>query len=762
MNIESIYLENFMSYKKERFDFLNTDGPILITGLNSEVASTKESNGSGKTTGFFDSVIWCLFGRIRGNFNKEISVDDVIHITEAGEREKYCKVEIVFSVDGVKYKVLRKRSLDGKTDLQFHVLNGEDWKSLTRQAGVGKRTGRRESSIVRTESAIENVLNCNCELLINSVFLEQDNTDAFAIATKSQRENLFKTALFLHRWDDYSDLAKEELKEIKQSLVGIESVLGEYGSTIDGLEEKKKGKELEIKENKKRKKDLTKKIKKIQDEIQKLSGELVVLNQEKGREKDVGESIEKTRDSISLVRRENKKYKDVIDSVNSEIKNILSNIKKYSEKIEEMKEELGKISKEMEEIPNITDADLKEEEEKCRKLQVKYASLQEEIKKKKEERNNIQFVACPMGIDCEYIGEDYKNKVKKRIAKKLVNLSSALKKKKVEIENALGVVGQLTSYRKDINHLENITKGFIFDISMKEEYNKNSKKLLKDKKLFLASHMSQKKKVEGELKEKEESLKSLLGQQAKLSSLEEKIEGISFKIGIKKKSKGELEFEMDELKNIIMRLEYEIEDSEEKINRVGELTEKFNTLNDRKEIVEFSITLLGKDIPHVLIESAIPEIENYSNESMQKLSDGSMSLSFIMDRETKQKDGDGNAIKTDTMDISVTSGNKIQKYGLLSGGEKKRADLAIHLGYSQYLMNRNNSRLETMWGDEVCSGIDQSGIEAFLSILEEFKHEYGIKKIFIISQNDYLKKFIERQVVVKKGDGGTKIHRWAV
>lgn len=98
MQIQSIYLNNFLSYEKASFEGLDEAGLILIEGRNLDEGG---SNGAGKSSPW-DAVSWCLFGQtMRG-----LKGDQVIN--RAHKKGCVVKVDLWFHEEGC-YRVCRYR-----------------------------------------------------------------------------------------------------------------------------------------------------------------------------------------------------------------------------------------------------------------------------------------------------------------------------------------------------------------------------------------------------------------------------------------------------------------------------------------------------------------------------------------------------------------------------------------------------------------------------------------------------------------------------
>ncbi|MFA5036438.1 MAG: SMC family ATPase [Candidatus Izemoplasmatales bacterium] len=161
----------------------------------------------------------------------------------------------------------------------------------------------------------------------------------------------------------------------------------------------------------------------------------------------------------------------------------------------------------------------------------------------------------------------------------------------------------------------------------------------------------------------------------------------------------------------------------------------------------------GKDgIPTLLIEQALPDIEAHANEVLDRLSNGTMQLSFETQRDFKdvnRKD------RKETLDIMISSSSEERAYELLSGGEAFRINFAIRLALSHILANRSGARLSTLVIDEGFGSQDAEGrqrlIEAINSVREDFS------KILVITHLEELKDAFSTRIEVSKHTNGSQV-----
>lgn len=128
----------------------------------------------------------------------------------------------------------------------------------------------------------------------------------------------------------------------------------------------------------------------------------------------------------------------------------------------------------------------------------------------------------------------------------------------------------------------------------------------------------------------------------------------------------------------------------------------------------------GKNgIQEMLVELALPEIEEHANELLGRLTGGRMRIEL----RTQRAGRTGGVIST--LDVNVADEQGVRPYELFSGGERFRIDFAIRIALSRYLANRAGAPLQMLAIDEGFGSQDREGcdrlVEAIRSIEDDFK-----------------------------------------
>jgi DNA repair protein SbcC/Rad50 len=201
-------------------------------------------------------------------------------------------------------------------------------------------------------------------------------------------------------------------------------------------------------------------------------------------------------------------------------------------------------------------------------------------------------------------------------------------------------------------------------------------------------------------------------------------------------NKGSLENERLKLK------EYEQEHSKQE-SKIKELT---NFIFDYQAIA----TAVSKDgIQALIIEDALPEIEQEANDLLGQLTDNQAHIIIESLRDLK-KGG-----TKETLDIKISDAAGIRSYELFSGGEAFRIDFALRLAISKLLARRAGTSLQTLIIDEGFGSQDEEGLSNIMDAL--YKIQSSFCKIIIVSHLPAMKDQFPVHFFVEKGSQGSMV-----
>jgi len=106
----------------------------------------------------------------------------------------------------------------------------------------------------------------------------------------------------------------------------------------------------------------------------------------------------------------------------------------------------------------------------------------------------------------------------------------------------------------------------------------------------------------------------------------------------------------------------------------------------------------------------------------------------------------------------LTQDHSIQ-YISLSGGEKRKINLAVMLALKDLLLLTDKEQSNILFLDEIAENLDEEGINGLYSLLQEIKKD---KLTFIITHNKYLKTLLHSapRLSIIKSKGVSKVTKW--
>lgn len=215
----------------------------------------------------------------------------------------------------------------------------------------------------------------------------------------------------------------------------------------------------------------------------------------------------------------------------------------------------------------------------------------------------------------------------------------------------------------------------------------------------------------------------------------------------------------------------EMQDAEASLNRqVGAARQNLMVLTDqkdrkislRKEKEQLNIEIarlkvleraFSKDgVPAMLIEPALSELSEEANRILRKLSNYSMSVSFITQRELKDS---RRTDKLETLDIQISDGSSTREYETYSGGEAFRINFSIRLALARLLSRRSGAQLRTLVIDEGFGNQDAEGRQRLVEAIGQVQEDFAM--IVVITHIEELREQFPNRIEVEKGPSGSRV-----
>lgn len=271
-------------------------------------------------------------------------------------------------------------------------------------------------------------------------------------------------------------------------------------------------------------------------------------------------------------------------------------------------------------------------------------------------------------------------------------------------------------------------------------------------------------KAMSELPAVEESLGHIVGM---LSDKEAKIPEIEAEIEELKHVTGDLnqqQFYLGEKQELLesLRTRYQLLAREVAVteNRKLQIDKELDSLKEKKKELTklaeeredhlFLAEAFGKKgIQAVIIENAVPEIEDEANRILSRLSDNRMHVALV----TQHKTRSGSI--AETLDIVIADEIGTRNYELYSGGEAFKVNFAIRIALSRLLARRAGARLETLIIDEGFGSQDEPSREKLVRAIKSIQTDF--RKILVITHILEVREMFPVQIVVQKESGVSRL-----
>lgn len=179
-----------------------------------------------------------------------------------------------------------------------------------------------------------------------------------------------------------------------------------------------------------------------------------------------------------------------------------------------------------------------------------------------------------------------------------------------------------------------------------------------------------------------------------------------------------------------------------------ELVEQRDSLNlDVSAYTQLTDAFGKNGIQEMVIEQALPEIEEIANDLLTRLTDGRMRVALVTQRQGRA----GATIST--LDIVVRDELGSRPYELFSGGEKFRINFAVRIALSRLLARRANAPLQMLAIDEGFGSQDREGCDRLIEAIRAVQDDF--EKVLVITHLEDLKDAFPVRIEVSKGPTGS-------
>ena len=182
-----------------------------------------------------------------------------------------------------------------------------------------------------------------------------------------------------------------------------------------------------------------------------------------------------------------------------------------------------------------------------------------------------------------------------------------------------------------------------------------------------------------------------------------------------------------------------------------EREKKRAALVDQKGIYDELAVAFGKNgVQALIIEAAIPQLENDANQLLSRLTDNRMALRLQLQQGRRER---RLGLPSEELDIRVGDEMGTRSYETFSGGEAFRIDFSLRIALSKLLASRSGAPLPTLFIDEGFGSQDSTGQERLKEAIQSIQDDF--RKIIVITHVDEIKESFPTRVEVTKTPTGS-------
>lgn len=685
-------LSNFLPYTHP--------DPLDFSGLH--LACLTGDNGAGKTS-LLDALTWALWGRARAKTDEEL-----IH---QGATEM--RVALTFGLEGQVYQVIRqKRAGKGKgSSLELQVRQGEKWKGLS------------DATINATQKKIVSLLKLDYDTFCNSAFLQQGKADEFTRKTAAQRKEVLADVLGLDQWDGYEDRAKKKVGALKELILGVDGEISGYDRELSKRADYESG-------------------------LAAATGKLAESQTKLIAAEAQWSEVEKARDGLNLIKRQQADLDKRIVSAEKELAETESGLRELRAKGDPVS-----LANELEAAQSLLNRLEAREAERAEITEQRQTAAEENARRKGENdtlgpqteplKKRIETLSAATEPVCPTCGQPLTEDHRHTIIEELTVEVDARRNRYRENTTALKTLAdQVSGFDRRLSRIA-------ADLRERPTWQKK----LADLQGKVVAATEARTQIEALSARKVRQLDSLQTDKTQWAALEVEARQLASKA-----------VDADSLQNAVDKLRFEARVATEEVGaarqrlaaleaitkyRADKLAARKKLADEQGLFEELREAFSKKGVPAMIIEAAVPEIENAANDLLRKMTAGRMNVRFNTQRETQAGE------VRETLDIQISDELGTRAYESYSGGEQFRVNFAIRIALSRLLAHRAGAQLQTLIVDEGFGSQDAQGREKLVEAINAIQDDFGL--ILVITHLDELKDAFPARIDIIKTGAGSQI-----
>ncbi|MFC1974115.1 AAA family ATPase [Chloroflexota bacterium] len=698
-------LRNFMCY--------HDDVPSLSFD-SFHVACLCGDNGSGKSA-LLDAITWALWGKTRAKND-----NDLIYMGEG-----VMEVEFEFAVGENRYRILRKRTKPGLRRTGQSLL---ELQSLA-PGGFVSISG---NTMRETEQKIIEVLHMDYQTFINSALLLQGRANEFSMKTPGERKEVLANILGLSLYDQLEERAKNRSREqeiqqrqLNSDIVRIEQQLehrGEYESELRRIQDALAG---------------------LAGEIEKQESALAVLRERREalrfkeeQYKEIDRKAVQNNQQLKYLTDQARQHSAMIE----EYDKVLS---AYQDEYDRLQSKLAELGKMEQGLTGKREC-VEELSSRIHYFKSMNAQLNEEMKGLKSKMNLLDHGNAECPLCGSELGAESLERISVNYAAQGHEKGDAYRVNEGEIRDK---EGELNVLRQEIGRLEysiGSDRGqWERRAETLESRHTEAEKSLPE---CLEALSQAKKVVDGLCLALEEDASKRKDLEAEIKALPVVSEELGRVERDYKSLREQERNHRDKLVEIQAGLQRLVQMEVEKGEKTGALRQ---AVEEKAIYDELAVAFGKKGVQALIIEQALPEIEEEANLLLGRMTENRMHLKIESQRDTKKGD------TIETMEIKISDELGTRNYEMFSGGEAFRIDFALRIALSRLLTRRVGAPLSTLIIDEGFGTQDSSGKDKLVEVINSIQDDF--EKLLVITHIEELKDAFPVRIEVTKTEEGSTL-----
>jgi len=700
-------LSNFMCYGENV-------SPLDFRGLH--VACLCGDNGNGKSA-LLDAITWALWGRARARTD-----DELIRL---GKTEM--AVEFEFALGQEQYRVIRKRtkrsvSRAGHPFLDLQIAGGDGYRSI---AG---------NSIGETEKKIIDILRMDYDTFRNSAYLMQGRADEFTKKTPSERKQILADILGLSLYDELEDTAKSRARESEGRQNTIESELKNIDEELKGKEQHETG----LREIAETINELEKGRGKQEQRVSALTRQKNELDVKRGQLRGIEGRIKQARETVGAFEGQVAEHRKGIERYGAVLQSYPEEIDKVHARLGELAGAEGTLAQKRARAQQTSNQVHLLRSTNAR-IEVEGKELREKIDMLSREEAKCPLCGTELGVEGrESIMANYESQREDRRKQYRANEQEA-KRLEAQLKDLNREIGEL-----ERELLEGRSQCESREVALNRDRVEADERLPRERNALAQAEEAVRRwrfTIDAETVTRE-SLEAELGGfpelEARLSAAQSDLEEVTGRLARARQLQGAVQEKLQRCASL-------------EVARQEKRAELERILRDKDVYQELASAFGKTGIQALIIETALPEIEEEADRLLGRMTDNRMHVKMETQRAHKtRKEG-----SIETLDINISDELGMRRYELYSGGEAFRIDFALRIALARILARRAGAPLCTLIIDEGFGTQDSAGREKLVEAINSIQDDFD--KILVITHIEELKEAFPARIEVTKTAEGSMI-----